>query len=354
MSSQISIGAAEAAIQTEDGLSTITPDLTTQRVGIVNIVYYGSPGVRGGDWVLIDAGITGAARKVRERAREMFGEKPPRAIILTHGHFDHVGALRKLCEEWQVPVYAHPLEWPYLDGRSGYPPPDPTVGGGLMAALSPLYPRGPIDVSPWLRPLPVDGSVPFMPGWRWISTPGHSPGHISLWREADRTVIAGDAFITTDQESAYAVARQIPQVHGPPMYYTQNWDKARESVKYLADLRPLRAITGHGPSLEGPDLSAGLEALAENFDSIARPRHGRYVREPARSEFSGRIHVRPKTGGVLSKVVSSRLGLCLTAGVVAAIPILWFAMRRGKKVAGACDRRESTISSRRAAQCRQR
>ena len=45
-----------------------------------------------------------------------------------------------------MPIYAHELELPYLTGRSPYPPPDPTVGGGLMADLSWMYPRGPIDL----------------------------------------------------------------------------------------------------------------------------------------------------------------------------------------------------------------
>ena len=41
-----------------------------------------------------------------------------------------------------------------------------------------------------------------MPGWRWVHTPGHTAGHVSLFRDADRTLIAGDAFVTTKQESA--------------------------------------------------------------------------------------------------------------------------------------------------------
>ena len=84
-----------------------------------------------------------------------------------------------------------------------------------------------------LKSLPEDGSVPGMPGWRWIHTPGHSVGHVSFWRESDRTIIAGDAFVTTDQESAYAVAIQKAQMHGPPMYYTVEWDKAKSSVESL-------------------------------------------------------------------------------------------------------------------------
>ena len=71
----------------------------------------------------------------------------PQAIILTHGHFDHTGAVEELLKNWDVPVYAHPREMPYLTGQIKYPPPDPGVGGGLMSFISPLYPRGPVDIS---------------------------------------------------------------------------------------------------------------------------------------------------------------------------------------------------------------
>jgi glyoxylase-like metal-dependent hydrolase (beta-lactamase superfamily II) len=205
-----------------------------------------------------------------------------------------VGALREVVALWDVPVYAHALEMPYLTGQSKYPPPDPTVGGGLMAALAGLYPRGPIDVGAWLHNLPTDGSVPHMPGWRWIATPGHAPGHISLWREADRSIIAGDAFITTRQESAFAVALQSPEIHGPPMYYTPDWEAARTSVEQLAALEPDLVVTGHGPAMRGAEMRTALHTLAREFERIAVPKHGRYVHEPARADATGVTYVPPK------------------------------------------------------------
>lgn len=275
-----------------DGVHEVLPGLGYQRLAIVNVAYHGTRGA-GDRWVLIDAGVTGAAGMILHAVEHLFGKgSRPAAIVLTHGHFDHVGALAELAERWEVPVYAHELELPYLDGRASYPPPDPTVGGGLMSALSRFYPRGPIDVSRWLDVLPADGAVPSMPGWRWIHTPGHTPGHISLWRESDRTLIAGDAFITTAQESAYAVATQRPELHGPPMYYTQDWVQAKESVERLAALEPELVITGHGRAMQGPALRAALHALARGFDRVAVPKYGRYVDRPA-GPVDGTAYRRP-------------------------------------------------------------
>lgn len=173
-----------------------------------------------------------------------------------------------------------------MNGTAAYPPPDPGVGGGMMALLSPLYPRSPIDVSRWLQLIPEDGSVPGMPGWKWIHTPGHTPSQFSLWREADRTIIAADAFITTAQESAYAVAIQRPELHGPPMYFTQNFQQARDSVQRLAALEPELVITGHGPALRGSEMRQALHALADNFDEVVVPDKGSMwrIRRPPKAE----------------------------------------------------------------------
>jgi glyoxylase-like metal-dependent hydrolase (beta-lactamase superfamily II) len=270
----------------DDGTHEICPDLAYHRLAIVNVMFFGMPGAADRHWVLIDAGVMGTAGVIAGAAKERFGPASrPAAIILTHGHFDHVGALETLATQWEAPIYAHELEVPYLNGTSSYPPPDPSVGGGLMATLSPLYPRGPVDVSRWLHSLPGDGSIPHMPGWRWLPTAGHTPGHVSFWRESDRTLIVGDAFITTRQESAYAVATQRPEMHGPPMYFTPDWVSARTSVQHLAALEPEVVVTGHGPAMRGPEVRAALHLLARDFDRIAVPEHGRYIDEEEHDEL---------------------------------------------------------------------
>ena len=88
---------------------------------LVNVAFVGTPYARGPlpEWVLIDAGMQMQAHRIAAFARERFGDAPPRAILLTHGHFDHVGSLHALLRMWpDVPVYAHRFELPYLTGGS--------------------------------------------------------------------------------------------------------------------------------------------------------------------------------------------------------------------------------------------
>jgi glyoxylase-like metal-dependent hydrolase (beta-lactamase superfamily II) len=296
MGTQIPLDHTAAAEAVQEGaVWSVSADLAYQRLMIVNVVYHGVPG-EARDWVLVDTGIPGTTGMIRGAVEQRFGkDAKPLAILQTHGHFDHVGALEELSREWDVPVYAHPLEFPYLNGEAAYPPPDPTVGGGMMSALSLLYPKDPVNVSERLLAFPEDGSVPGMEGWRWIHVPGHTPGQVSFWHEASRTLLAADAFITTRQESAYAAMTQAPELHGPPMYFTQNWTQARESVRRLAALEPEVVITGHGRAMQGPEMRGALHELARRFDEVAVPEQGKYVEDPAEVE-DGSAYAAPSRG----------------------------------------------------------
>lgn len=254
----------------------ILPDLYQYTIQIVNIVLYGEPQMK--DFVLIDAGMPKSADEIISVVEERYGSKSrPKAIILTHGHFDHVGGIIELIERWGVPVYAHTLEIPFLSGKQNYPEPDPTVNNGLVAKMSPIFPNEAINLGGNLKVLPSDGSVPFMAGFRWIHTPGHSPGHISLFREKDKVLIAGDAFVTVKQESLYKVITQTKEISGPPQYFTTDWSDARASIEKLAILKPSVAITGHGLPMKGEELTSNLKKLVDDFEQIALPKQGKYL-----------------------------------------------------------------------------
>lgn len=222
-----------------------------------------------GSWTLIDAGLPFTSTLIGNWA-EMHFSSPPNAILLTHGHFDHVSAARDLAEKWNLPIYAHRLEFPYLTGQRDYPPPDFGAGGGLMSLLSPLYPKGPVQLGDRLRALPEEGailaSLAKLPEWNIVHTPGHTPGHVSFFRRSDRLLIAGDAFCTTKPESFFGAALLQPaELHGPPAYFTADWIAASRSIQRLASLEPAIIAPGHGKPLSGAGVAERLHRLAEQF-----------------------------------------------------------------------------------------
>lgn len=229
-------------------------------------------------FVLIDAGMPKKAEEIVRLVEEHYGKAAkPQAILLTHGHFDHVGSIIELVEKWQVPVYAHTLELPFLTGESSYPDADPTVEGSSAGRLSFLFPKEPINLMTHVQALPQDGSVPYLPDYRWLHTPGHSPGHVSFYNDKEGLLIAGDAITTTDQDSLYKAMSQKLELNGPPRYFTPDWQAAKESVQKLNALNPEIAVTGHGMPMAGEELGKKLKDLARNFDTLAKPKHGKYV-----------------------------------------------------------------------------
>src|ERR1700712_4742711 len=102
-------------------MEAIAPGLSGLKITFVNVF-----GVThdDGSWTLIDGAIPLSASRIKPWADDTFG-RPPNAIVLTHGHFDHVSAAKELADEWDIPIYAHTLEFPYLTGQQEYPPPNP-------------------------------------------------------------------------------------------------------------------------------------------------------------------------------------------------------------------------------------
>jgi glyoxylase-like metal-dependent hydrolase (beta-lactamase superfamily II) len=216
-----------------------------------------------------------------------------------------VGNALELAREWNVPIYCHRLELPYLTGRSDYPPQDPTIGGAI-AFMSRAFPHAGHDFSERLAPLPADGTVPGLPEWRWIHTPGHTPGHISLLRERDRALIAGDAVTSMDLDSWTSQVTHRRELCRPPAPMTPDWESARRSISDIAALDPLLLFTGHGAPLYGGRLSAELSRLVLNLEV---PREGRYGSEPALAGEGGLVSVPPPVKDPLPKRLLSMAAL---------------------------------------------
>ena len=294
-------------------LEEITPGVARVRTLIANIYLVGHPG---GPWVLVDTGTPGNAARIRGAAEMRFGrDARPDAILLTHGHWDHAGSALELAGFWDVPVFAHRLERPYLTGKSPYPPKDPTAGGAY-SFFSRFFPSSTTDLGNRLHDLPEGGEVPGLAGWRWHFTPGHAPGHVAFFQRDESVLLAGDACTTMDLDSVMGIVAQEPRISRPPAPFTYDWEQARRSVELLADLRPAVIGAGHGEPMSGRAVAIGLADLARDFP---KPRRGRYAEEPARADETGVTFVPPPVPDRAPKIAAA---VGLSAVALAAVVVL--------------------------------
>jgi len=127
--------------------------------------------------VLID---TGTRWRFRRHLRQL-RERLPRLVALTHCHPDHLGSAHAICEHFNIPLACHEADVPFMEGRSPMLP-----QSGLVRLADRLWSGPPHRVDQVLR----DGDD--VAGFRVIHAPGHTPGHVIVFRERDRVAIAGD------------------------------------------------------------------------------------------------------------------------------------------------------------------
>jgi glyoxylase-like metal-dependent hydrolase (beta-lactamase superfamily II) len=288
----------------------IAPHVHQLSLGFVNAYAITTPE---NDWVLVDTGLKFSFGALKDLDSH-FG-RPPLAIFLTHGHQDHAGSARALAEAWGVKVYASKLERPFLTGQGIYPPPDPTVGGAL-AQMARVAPWPMINLTGFIETYPAEGAPPFLADWQIISTPGHSPGHISLWHETDRVLIAGDAFCTIDCDSYLGLATQEQVLARAGSPFTPDWVQSKHSVGVLADLEPVVVGAGHGQ----PISSGELPAMMRDFEHAYKaPEHGRYVSEPAQFNEKGVTYLPPKPEDNFGRNIAAVAGAASVLALVAKI-----------------------------------
>ena len=293
----------------KDYLSRVASGVYHTKIVFVGAYFVDVP--ENDSWVLIDTGLPLSHGRIIKAAQSRYGGRKPAAIVLTHGHFDHAGAALSLSETWNVPIFAHRLEMPYLTGKSDYPPQDSTMGGAI-AQMARLFPHSGYDFGRHVVALPENGELPELPSWKFLHTPGHTAGHISLWRESDRTLIAGDALSTMNLDSWISNLTEKQEFCRPAAPFTTDWQAARRSVELLADLEPFAVGAGHGQPITGADTARRLKEFARNFEP---PAHGRYASSPAVCDESGVVAVPPPA----TDYVKIAVGTTAAAFIIAAL-----------------------------------
>ncbi len=199
--------------------------------------------------VLVDTGIKQSAGKIAG----MLEGRTISAIALTHAHGDHAGAMKRLVEQFGVPVWCGAADRTATEtGRLDL---SPTIERLHLAEIAQA--AAGFDGTPVARALAEGDSL--TAGFTVLDTPGHSPGHVSFWREADRTLICGDVFFNMN------VLTTTPGLHQPLALATPDPAENRNSERRLAALRPDTVGFGHGPVLR--DAASKLHDFVQALPS---------------------------------------------------------------------------------------
>jgi glyoxylase-like metal-dependent hydrolase (beta-lactamase superfamily II) len=181
--------------------------------------------------VLVDTGLRTSAKKIRAE----LGDRKLKAIALTHAHGDHGGSVRKLSAELGLPVWVGAADHEATEsGKVVTKPPYDKPGLRVLAGLMGDFPGTKVA-----RDLHEGDEL--TAGFTVLDTPGHSPGHLSFWRESDGVLICGDVFFNMN------LLTTVPGLHQPPGPFTVDPALNRASERKVTALEPKVAGFGHGP-----------------------------------------------------------------------------------------------------------
>ncbi|ANY65831.1 hydrolase [Paenibacillus sp. BIHB 4019] len=173
-------------------------------------------------------------------------------VVLTHQDIDHIGSLPAVIEQadYAPRVWSSDIEKPYIEGRKRlikitdealanldlmFPPETPAAFRAAFRKMLEHPPHANVTAQ-----LLGGGKLDVCGGISIINTPGHTPGHISLYHHASQTLIAGDALIAENGKLA-----------PPAPAATLDYERALQSLKALADYPIQHVICYHGGLCSG-------------------------------------------------------------------------------------------------------
>ncbi|WP_036605503.1 MBL fold metallo-hydrolase [Paenibacillus assamensis] len=198
--------------------------------------------------VLVDTGYPRQLPLLEEAFRKLGkSTKEITSIIITHQDLDHIGSLPDIIKQsnFDIEVLSSPFEQPYIQGDKTLLKLTPEAIKQAEASLPPQLPEQWRSAFLFMLKHPPRANVhrtlqdgeqlPYCGGLTVIPTPGHTPGHISLYHHSSKTLIAGDTMVVTKG-----------QLFGPDAMHTLDLRTAYHSLHQLAQYEIDTVICYHG------------------------------------------------------------------------------------------------------------